>query len=192
MTKFRFGRTNAPHQQDRNPSVSGEDMVQPNDLDDLDRSIIALLTEDGRLSASEISTRIGGVSERTVRNRISALLQNRHIVIGAIPDPTALGRDVQADVLIRVEPGKIDRVAIDLGEYDEVGYLAATTGEYNLTAAVFVTTHAELLDFTENVIGRMPGVERVVPCMILRMYKVFGTRTTALSRGAVTKSGKAK
>lgn len=64
-----------------------EDMVQPNDLDDLDRSIIALLTEDGRLSASEISTRIGGVSERTVRNRISALLQNRHIVIGAIPDP---------------------------------------------------------------------------------------------------------
>lgn len=167
-------------------------MVQPNDLDDRDRAIIALLTEDGRLSASEISMRIGGVSERTVRNRIAALLQNRHIVIGAIPDPTALGRDVQADVLIRVEPGKLDRVAVELGEYDEVGYLAATTGEYNLTAAVFVATHAELLDFIENVIGRMTGVERVVPCMILRMYKVFGTRTTALSRGAGTKPGKVK
>ena len=167
-------------------------MVQPNDLDDLDRSIIALLTDDGRLSASEISARIGGVSERTVRNRIAALLQNRHIVIGAIPDPTALGRDVQADVLIRVVPGRLDQVAIELGEYDEIGYLAATTGEYNLTAAVFVATHAELFDFTETVIGKISGVERVVPCMILRMYKVFGTRTTALSRGAAPKSGKAK
>lgn len=167
-------------------------LAQATDLDDLDRSIIGMLTENGRLSASEISARIGGASERTVRNRISALLQNRHIVIGAIPDPTALGREVQADVLIRVEPGKIDRVAVELGEYDEIGYLAATTGEYNLTAAVFVSTHAALLDFTENVIGKMSGVERVVPCMILRMYKVFGTRTTALSRGAVTKSGKAK
>lgn len=167
-------------------------MAQTSDLDDLDRAVIALLTEDGRLSASEISSRIGGVSERTVRNRIAALLQNRHIVIGAIPDPTALGREVQADVLIRVEPGKIERVAIELGEYDEVGYLAATTGEFNLTAAIFVTTHAELLDFTENVIGRIPGVQTVVPCMILRMYKVFGTRTTALSRGATTRSGKSK
>lgn len=167
-------------------------MAQASELDDLDRAIIALLATDGRLAASEISTRIGGVSERTVRNRIAALLQNRHIVIGAIPDPTALGRDVQADVLIRVEPGKMDSVAIELGEYDEVGYLAAVTGEYNLTAAVFVTSHAELLDFTENVIGKLRGVERVMPCMILRMYKVFGTRTTALNRGAVTKSGTSK
>ena len=167
-------------------------LAQTNDLDDLDRAIIALLSNDGRLSASEISSRIGGVSERTVRNRISALLQNRHIVIGAIPDPTALGRDVQADVMIRVEPGKLDRVAIELGEYDEIGYLAAVTGEFNLTAAVFVTTHSELLDFTENVVGKIPGVERVVPCMILRMYKVFGTRTTALNRGPGTRSGSSK
>lgn len=167
-------------------------MATRDDLDDLDRTIIAMLTEDGRLSASEIATRIGEVSERTVRNRIAALLQNRHIVIGAIPDPTALGRDVQADLLIEVEPGKIDRVAVELGEYDAVGYLAATSGEFNLTAAVFFATHAELLDFTENVIGKIAGVKRIVPCMILRMYKVFGTRTTALGGEARDKARKTK
>ncbi len=159
-------------------------MALRSDLDDLDRTIIALLTEDGRLSASEIASRIGSASERTVRNRIAALLQNRHIVIGAIPDPTAIGRDVQADLLIEVEPGKLDKVAVELGEFDEVGYLAATSGPHNLTAAVFFQTQAELLDFSENVIGKIPGVRRVVICMILRMYKVFGTRTTALSGGA--------
>ena len=64
--------------------------MQRFDLDDLDRTIIGLLTEDGRLSASEIAGKIGGVSERTVRNRITALLQSRMIVIGAIPQITAI------------------------------------------------------------------------------------------------------
>jgi DNA-binding Lrp family transcriptional regulator len=164
--------------------------MQRSEIDDLDRTVIALLTEDGRLSASEIAGRIGGVSERTIRNRIAGLLQNRHIVIGAIPDPTSLGREVQADVFLQVEPGKVDDVAIELGEYDEVGYLAAISGEYNLTAAVFVATHADLLDFCETVIARIDGVRRVVPSLILRMYKVYGTRTTAASR--VAKARKAE
>lgn len=158
--------------------------MQRFELDDLDRTVIAMLGEDGRLSASEIAQRIGNVSERTVRNRITALLQSKMIVIGAIPDPTAMGREVQADVMIEVEPGKIESVAAALGEFDEVGYLAATTGRFNLSAAVAVATHADLQDFCETVIGSLPGVRRVEPWVILRMYKAFGTRTTALIEAA--------
>jgi Lrp/AsnC family transcriptional regulator, regulator for asnA, asnC and gidA len=158
--------------------------VQHFELDDLDRAVIAMLGEDGRLSASEIAQRIGNVSERTIRNRITALLQSKMIVIGAIPDPTAMGRDVQADVMIDVQPGMIESVAVALGEFDEVGYLASTTGRFNLSAAVFVATHADLQDFCETVIGSLPGVRRVEPWVILRMYKAFGTRTTALTEAA--------
>lgn len=158
--------------------------MQRYELDDLDRTIIGLLTEDGRLSASEIAAKIGTVSERTVRNRITALLQSKMIVIGAIPDPTAMGRDVQADLMIDVEPGRLEEVAIALGEYDEIGYLAATSGGFNMTGSLFVETHAALLDFCENVIGKIPGVRRVEPWVILRMYKAFGTRTTALNEAA--------
>lgn len=158
--------------------------MQRPDLDPLDRTIIGLLSEDGRLSAAEIASRIGTASERTVRNRITALLQSRMIVIGAIPDPTALGREVQADIMLEVEPGMVEKVALALGEYDEVGYLAAVTGRYNLTAAVAVTTHAALLDFCETAIGQIPGVRSVEPCVILRMYKAFGTRTTAIDEAA--------
>ena len=135
--------------------------MQRFELDDLDRTIIGLLTEDGRLSASEIAATIGSVSERTVRNRIAALLQSRMIVIGAIPDPTAMGREVQADVWLEVEPGRLDDVAIALGEFDEVGYLAATSGRFNLTGAIFVETHAALLDFCETVIAsKLEGMAR--------------------------------
>ncbi|MCY4137623.1 MAG: AsnC family transcriptional regulator, partial [Rhodobacteraceae bacterium] len=83
-------------------------------IDDLDREIIEHLTVDGRASASEIAQRIGKVSERTIRNRISALLQSRQIVIGAIPDPVITEPGVHAEVLIDVEPGLIDKVALDL------------------------------------------------------------------------------
>lgn len=158
--------------------------MQRSDLDDLDRTIIALLGVDGRLSASEVAGRIGGVSERTARNRISALLQSKMIIIGAIPDPTAMGREVQADVMIEVAPGMIESVAVALGECDEIGYLAATSGKFNLTGSLSVASHAELLDFCENTIGKLEGVRRVEPWVILRMFKAFGTRTTALTEAA--------
>jgi DNA-binding Lrp family transcriptional regulator len=165
--------------------------MQRSEIDDLDRTVIAMLTEDGRLSASEIASRIGSVSERTIRNRISSLLQNRHITIGAIPDPTSGGREVQADVSIQVEPGRTDEVARLLGEHDEIFYLAAISGDYSLSASVFVTDHSELHEFCERVIGKIPGVKRVVLHPILRLYKIFGTRTTALNR-AVPKTRKAE
>ena len=158
--------------------------MQRYDVDDLDRKIITLLGVDGRLSASEVAVRVGGVSERTARNRISALLQSKMITIGAIPDPTAMGREFQADVMIEVEPGMVESVAVVLGEYDEVGYLAATTGRFNLSAAISVASQADLLDFCENTVGKLQGVRRVEPWLILRMYKAFGTRTTVLIEAA--------
>ena len=158
--------------------------MQRFDLDDLDRTIITLLGVDGRLSASEVAARIGGVSERTVRNRITALLQSKMITIGAIPDPTAMGREGEADVMIEVAPGMVESVAVALGEYDEIGYLAASSGPFNLVGSLFVASHAELLDFCENAIGGLEGVRRVEPWVILRMYKAFGTRTTALTEAS--------
>ena len=159
-------------------------MTQRYLLDDLDREIIGYLSEDGRLSAAEIAGRIGSVSERTIRNRIAGLLQAKMIVIGAIPDPVALGRDVQVELLIEVEQGKLEEVAILLAEYDEVGYLAATSGTANLSASLFVSDHAALLDFIDQELGKLPGVKRVTSSVVLRLYKVFGTRSSAICRGS--------
>jgi Lrp/AsnC family transcriptional regulator, regulator for asnA, asnC and gidA len=158
--------------------------MQKPELDPLDRSIIALLTEDGRLSATEIAQRLGTASERTIRNRIAALLQSRRIAIAAIPDPTAMGDGVKADLMIDVEPGRIDAIAAALGEHDEVGYLASTTGPWNLIASVMVADHAALFGFCETVVAALPGVRKVEPRITLKMYKVYGTRTTALNKVA--------
>ncbi len=153
--------------------------LRRSELDDLDHKIIALLQEDGRLSASEVAGRIGNIAERTVRNRIASLLQNKHIVVSAIPDPTRVGRDVQADLLIETVPGESEAVARRMVEFDQVGYLCAMTGEYNLGASVIANTNAALHEFIEAEISTIPGVRRVNTMMVMRLYKVFNTRTSA-------------
>ena len=153
-------------------------------LDDLDKAIVQVLSEDGRLSASEVALRIGEVSERTVRNRIAALLQTRSIVIGAIPDATALGREAQAELLIAVEGGKLDSVVAQLVEFEQVYFLAATSGKYALSASVMFATRSELLEFTEGSIASLPGVRNVVINVVLKLYKTFGTRTTTVNAQA--------
>src|SRR5450756_2510592 len=47
----------------------------PYALDAIDRSIVSLLLEDGRISSAEITRRIGHVSERAVRYRIERLVR---------------------------------------------------------------------------------------------------------------------
>ncbi len=151
-------------------------------IDDLDIEIIDILSADGRASASEIAQRIGKVSERTIRNRIAALLESRQIVISAIPDSTLTQPGVEAEVMIDVRPGCVESVAAVLAEYDQVGYLAATTGDFSLIASVFGDTNTDLLDFAETHIAQAEGVRRVNINLVMRLYKVFGTRTTALSK----------
>jgi Lrp/AsnC family transcriptional regulator, regulator for asnA, asnC and gidA len=90
---------------------------------------------------------------------------------------------VQVELLIEVEAGKIEDVAIQLAEYEEIGYLAATSGTANLSASLFVADHAALLEFMDQELGKLPGVKRVTSSAVLRLYKVFGTRTTAIGRG---------
>jgi len=146
--------------------------------DDLDLKIIAFLREDGRLSASEVAGRIGNIAERTVRNRIASLLQHNHIVISAIPDPTMIGQDVQADLLIETVPGQADAIARKMVEYDQVGYLCAMTGQYNLGASVMADSNNSLYEFIETEISTIPGIQRINTMMVMRLYKVFNTRTS--------------
>ena len=154
--------------------------LKKNCLDDLDYKIIALLREDGRLSASEVAGRIGNIAERTVRNRIANLLQNKHIVISALPDPTMVGQDVQADLLIETVPGQADSVARQMVEYDQVGYLCAMTGQYNLGASVMADSNTSLHEFIETEISTIAGIQRINTMMVTRLYKVFNTRTCLL------------
>lgn len=61
-------------------------------MDDLDLEIISHLRNDGRKSFTEIAS-ILDLSEGTIRNRVSHLLEEKEIQIVELADPYKLGLD---------------------------------------------------------------------------------------------------
>ena len=59
-------------------------------FDNIDVHIIELLQDDGRMPASEIARRIGGISQRVVSYRIDRMVKEKMITVSAIPDPRAI------------------------------------------------------------------------------------------------------
>ena len=144
-------------------------------LDAIDRQIVALLSEDGRVSSAEMTRRIGHVSERAVRYRIERLVRAGVIKVTAIVNPQAVGYRVTGDVIIEVAPGMLQAVAEQLCSLDNISYVAGSVGDGDLSAQVYARDTEDLLRFVDEVIGKVRGVSRtrtvVVPWKLKDIYQ---------------------
>ena len=129
-------------------------------LDRIDREIICLLNEDGRMSNAEIARRLGGVPPRTISHRVEGLIARDIIAVRAIVNPLALGYHVLADVFIEVEPGRVREVAEMVARFPQVSYVACATGETDVSISLRVRSNEELFNFVTEQVGRIPGVRR--------------------------------
>ena len=129
-------------------------------IDSVDKKISDLLLEDGRMSCSEIASRIGAISERSVRYRIERLIKNKIISVRGNVNAEALGLSVCADVFIEVEPDKVNEISLLIAQYESVSYLAHSTGETDISIQVFAHDNNELFRFVTEVIGKIPGVRK--------------------------------
>lgn len=135
-------------------------------LDVIDRQIVALLSEDGRISSAEMTRRIGHVSERAVRYRIERLVRVGVIKVTAIVNPQAVGYRVTGDVIIEVAPGMLQTVAEELCGLDNISYVAGSLGDGDLSAQVYARDTEDLLRFVDEVIGKVRGVSRTRTVMV--------------------------
>ena len=104
-------------------------------LDWLDKQIIDLLTEDGRMACADIARHIGDTNERVVRYRLERLIKSGAIGISAVVDAKSIGFPVIADVFIEVEPGRSLDLAKKIAEYENVTYVACSIGERSTSSA---------------------------------------------------------
>lgn len=140
-------------------------------VDDLDRDILKCLIEDARMPAAEIARRIGDVPPRTVRSRLAGLLDRGLVSIHAGAVPETLGFGIRADIVIDVDPGKMNDVAARLCELDQVCYVALSTGDFDLSAA-FVTTDIESFrTFVTETIHKIPGIARTRVNVLTKVFK---------------------
>jgi Lrp/AsnC family transcriptional regulator, regulator for asnA, asnC and gidA len=139
-------------------------------LDWLDKQIIDLLTEDGRMACADIARHIGNTNERVVRYRLERLIKSGAIAVSAVVDAKSIGFPVIADVFIEVEPGRSLDLAKKIAEYENVTYVACSIGERDISVQIVATDNHHLYDFVSSTIGSLPGVRRtntsIVPLVI--------------------------
>jgi Lrp/AsnC family transcriptional regulator, regulator for asnA, asnC and gidA len=144
-------------------------------FDTVNRKIVDLLMEDGRMPASEIARRVGGgVSERVVRYRIDRMVKENLISLTAVVNPRTLGFPIVADVWLEVESDSILDVAEKLSKYEMVSYVACAIGETDVSVQVIGRDTSDVYAFVTGVIGKVPGVRKtttsIVPLVVKDVY----------------------
>ena len=144
-------------------------------FDKIDVKIVNLLLEDGRMPASEISRRIGDISERAVRYRIDRMVNEGVVQISAVARPQAFGLTTIADIWLEVESDRILEVAKKMAEFDNVSYVACGIGESDVSIQIVAKDTAEIYQFITEVVRKVPGVRKtttsIVPLIIKDVYQ---------------------
>ena len=146
-------------------------------LDELDRSILALLSENARYSYSEIGEKLG-YSRVAIKNHIGALEQSG-IIEGytTIIDPQKLGGAVSCYFEIETQPDCFSAVTQRLSASDTVTQIYRTTGGCRLHVHAVAADQDELERFLRETIDTLPGVASIRTNVILsRIKDVKGLR----------------
>lgn len=135
-------------------------------LDELDRNLLALLQANARESVAQLARRLG-IARTTVVARIARLEHNRVIAGYSV----RLGQDVldaslQAYVGIILAPRSGQDVLRRLGKMPEIQLLCAVSGEYDYVAWLRAAS-PERLNRLLDEIGSLEGVERTTTSVIL-------------------------
>lgn len=145
-------------------------MKNPNGLDKVDLQIIRILQRDGRTPNTDIARDLG-VSESTVRNRISRLIEKKVIQIVAVADPFKLGLDVAAMIKIHSDVKKVDSVAAELSKINEIWYVALATGRSTFDVEVYVKNIHQLHQLLEKRIWTIDGIEQTETSVVMSYIK---------------------
>ena len=142
----------------------------PTPLDELDRSIVALLQEDGRASNVVIARRLG-YSEATIRKRLDRLLSSGIVRVAALLDPAKANLTMPIIIGIEVDLVAAQETALQLAALPEVCSVKMVTGAYDVIAEAVLASHDQLLPFLVDRIAVIPGVKRTETLHVLKTVK---------------------
>src|SRR6187431_906987 len=97
-------------------------------LDPVERHMIQLLQQDGRMTVTNLARSLG-VTEVTARRKLKRLVGDGIIRIVATVDPFDIGYEAPVIIGLKVERGRVDEVAEQLSALPEVRYIGASAGD---------------------------------------------------------------
>ncbi|NYZ16520.1 Lrp/AsnC family transcriptional regulator [Azospirillum sp. RWY-5-1] len=144
------------------------------DLDRIDRNILALLQQDGRMANSDLSQRVG-LSPSPCLRRVKALEETgviRNYV--ALVDPAAVDLSVSVFVSVTLErqvEERLDAFEAAVVRWPEVLECYLMTGEADYLLRVVVPDLAAYERFLKDHLTRVPGVASIKSSFALKQVR---------------------
>ena len=140
-------------------------------MDEKDLKILEILREDSSIPFTEIARRLR-LSESTVRKRVSSMVEEGVIRrFTVVLEPSKVGYNTVAIVGIDVEPSMLLEVAQRLSEIPEAKYVATSTGDHMIMAEIWARDGKELSRILSEKLGRIEGITKICPSIILERFK---------------------
>ncbi len=138
-------------------------------VDELDSAILALLGRDGRMSYTSIAKRLG-LSEGTVRNRVSRLIEQRALRIVALCNPVSLGLQALRLFISVDGPARVEEVCRALAALDHTNRVVSGTGSHDVYVEMTCRDLAESQRVLDSV-RQLPGIRAMQVSMLTRFVK---------------------
>jgi DNA-binding Lrp family transcriptional regulator len=136
-------------------------------LDDVDRAMLRVLCEDGRISMLELASKLG-ISRGNAYARFERLRRDGVLAgFSARIDVRRLGLTVAAFVNVRIEQQSWQTIRTHLLAIEEVEYAALTTGGSDFVVLVRAANVETLRDVVLDRLRSVPGVRTTYTTLIL-------------------------
>jgi Lrp/AsnC family leucine-responsive transcriptional regulator len=140
-------------------------------IDEIDRKILRLLIDNGRLSYVDLGKELG-LSRVAVRERINQLMVEEVIEkFTVVINSEKVGKAVSAFFEVDCEPHSLVSVAEKLAENPTVASCYQMTGPSTLHMHVLVDNFSKLEKFINEELYALEGITRVESHILLRRFK---------------------
>ncbi len=150
--------------------------MKEGEIDKLDRQLIKLLSEDGRMPAKDLARQLD-ISAPTVQSRLKGLIRRGVLKVAGLVDPFKLKNVLVAIIAIRVDDViKMPRIIDQLMEFKQVSWAIAVTGRYDIFAEVIVTEGIEwMFKFYADEMSKLDGVAHSESFMVTQTRRKWTT-----------------
>ncbi len=150
--------------------VNKKETTLTTELDEIDRSIIFALQQDGRLALAQIAKQLV-VSPGMIRVRYNRLVEMGVLRIVAITNPLRMGYNTMALIGIKAQGEKLLEVADKIAALDEIIYLIVVSGAYDIIAEAVCRDQQHLLQFLTERLYQIDGIRESESFIHLKIVK---------------------
>jgi len=140
------------------------------ELDQVDRKILKMLSDDARRSLRDIAKELG-LSPATVHNRVKRLME-MGVIKGFSPiiDYSKLGYDLTALILLQADGSHLVEVENEVAKLENTCAVYDITGEFDIAVIARFKSREALNRFIKRLL-KIPHVKRTSTSMVLNVVK---------------------